>query len=175
MTSQSADALRNMPDDSGMIEHNPEEGMRLFCCGGAVNDGYRGVAGVGHTAECWYVGVRAALEARVPTPETPSGSQAGEVEQWQFRAYAGGDWLNTDEKHARKLAELNHPPSDLRALYTTPTPADSGARQAVNVREKVQGWHDALPKGDDYRFARLAYQQVLGALAEPMPADVSRS
>lgn len=53
--------------------------------------------------------------------------------------------------------------------------------QSDALREKVQGWHDALPDTEDYHFARLAYRQVLAALASSpaplgeavlLPADV---
>ena len=67
LTQQLIEALRGMPDDGGMIEHNPDEGMRLFCCNGKVAHSFRGDDQVQHSADCWYVKVRkaaASLEAR---------------------------------------------------------------------------------------------------------------
>lgn len=44
-----------------MIEYNPDEGMRLFCCRGAVHQRMRGDDYVTHESSCWYVAARAAL------------------------------------------------------------------------------------------------------------------
>lgn len=56
-----AAALRTMPDDAGMIEHNPEEGMRLFCCEGQVIQCMAGSDRVEHATSCWYVAARRAV------------------------------------------------------------------------------------------------------------------
>lgn len=51
----------NIPDDSGMIEHNPDEGMSLFCCGGEVRHVWSGSDRVIHAADCWYIALRMAF------------------------------------------------------------------------------------------------------------------
>lgn len=52
-------ALRRLPDDVDMIEHNPDEGMRFFCCGADTSLDY---GRQNHAAGCWYVALRAAVE-----------------------------------------------------------------------------------------------------------------
>ena len=58
-----AAALRLLPDEGDMIEHNPDEGMSLYCCGGEVQMVWRGDDRVKHAAGCWHVAARAALAA----------------------------------------------------------------------------------------------------------------
>lgn len=60
---QLAEALRGLPDDSGMIEHNPDEGMRMFCCGGEVRQRWNASDTCEHASDCWYTQVREALAA----------------------------------------------------------------------------------------------------------------
>lgn len=55
-----AAALRGLPDECGMIEHNPDEGPRLFCCGGDVVETLRSTTRK-HAPGCWYVQAREAL------------------------------------------------------------------------------------------------------------------
>lgn len=51
--------LADVPDEGDMIEHNPDEGMRAFCCGGDVNRTYATGGGwnytLRHESDCWYV------------------------------------------------------------------------------------------------------------------------
>lgn len=51
--------LADVPGEFDMIEHNPDEGMCAFCCGGDVHRKYAGGGGwtyhVGHASDCWYV------------------------------------------------------------------------------------------------------------------------
>lgn len=63
------DALRALPDDAGMIEYNPDEGMRLFCCGGDVVC-YLGARDdtVKHRADCWHVAARATIARHDAAP-----------------------------------------------------------------------------------------------------------
>lgn len=58
-----AEALSLLPDDSDMIEHNPDEGPRYFCCGGDVSYNVHPSRGSGrrHEKDCWYVKLRALL------------------------------------------------------------------------------------------------------------------
>ena len=63
ITDRLASALRNLPNDDGMIEHNPDEGLRLFCCDGRVVCRMKGDDTVEHAAGCWYVAAREALAA----------------------------------------------------------------------------------------------------------------
>lgn len=58
-----AAALRNLPDDAGMIEHNPDDGMRLFCCEGQVVQSMTGSDRAEHAASCWYVAARRVVAA----------------------------------------------------------------------------------------------------------------
>lgn len=60
---------RLLPDDSDMIEHNPDEGMRMFCCGGEVVHVWGGNDRCEHATGCWYValGSLAALSANPST------------------------------------------------------------------------------------------------------------
>ncbi|OGU22801.1 MAG: hypothetical protein A2580_11755 [Hydrogenophilales bacterium RIFOXYD1_FULL_62_11] len=80
VTDKLAAALRNIPDDAALIEHNPDEGMRLSCCDGKVIERLHGFDSVKHTSECWAVAARAALldyDNACATRE-PSGEEAPE-------------------------------------------------------------------------------------------------
>jgi hypothetical protein len=58
-----AEALAILPNDSDMIEHNPDEGPSYFCCGGLVTYNIHRSRGSGrkHEDGCWYVKLRALL------------------------------------------------------------------------------------------------------------------
>lgn len=47
--------LTDVPGEFDMIEHNPDEGVSLFCCGGAVQRAGHSGFTLHHTADCWYV------------------------------------------------------------------------------------------------------------------------
>lgn len=53
-------ALRRLPDDVDMIEHNPDEGQRFFCCGAET---HLNLGKMEHARDCWYVAVRDARDA----------------------------------------------------------------------------------------------------------------
>jgi hypothetical protein len=53
-------ALRGLPEDIDMFEHNPEDGPSYFCCGSPVSFGFHGRTGK-HGTECWYVAAQAAI------------------------------------------------------------------------------------------------------------------
>lgn len=57
------DALRGvlalLPDDSGMVEHNPYEGPLMFCCGQRVTLSWHHGLVPAHGKECWYARMRA--------------------------------------------------------------------------------------------------------------------
>lgn len=56
---QALEALALLPDDSGMVEHSPEEGPFMFCCGREVTfDRLRGPICT-HDKDCWYARMRA--------------------------------------------------------------------------------------------------------------------
>ena len=67
-----AEALRGLPDDADMIEYNPDEGPRYFCCGHGVSfhvhpsrwpPGSESREGRVHAPDCWYMTIQAALAA----------------------------------------------------------------------------------------------------------------
>jgi hypothetical protein len=41
------------------------------------------------------------------------------------------------------------------------------------LRAKIEGWYDSLPDTDDYRFARLAYRQVLNEIDKMIPENLT--
>lgn len=62
----------NLPSDVDMIEHNPDEGSRYFCCGRDVSfhvhpsrwpPGSESREGRVHAPDCWYMAIQAALVA----------------------------------------------------------------------------------------------------------------
>lgn len=54
-----AEALALLPDEIAMVEHNPDDGPLMFCCGREVNDlGPRGLL-ITHDGGCWYARMRA--------------------------------------------------------------------------------------------------------------------
>jgi hypothetical protein len=53
-------ALAGLPDDGGMIEHNPDEGPRMFCCDGKIHYSMRADDRIEHAAGCWYIAARSA-------------------------------------------------------------------------------------------------------------------
>ena len=57
-----ASLLALLPDESDMVEHNPDEGPRMFCCGAervySLGSGY----GAKHLQGCWYVAMRDTLK-----------------------------------------------------------------------------------------------------------------
>lgn len=57
-----AEALSLLPDEIGMIEHNPDEGMYMSCCGREVKS--RGLYDLlmSHDDDCWYVRMQAMRE-----------------------------------------------------------------------------------------------------------------
>lgn len=61
-TRERVEALDLLPDEFDMIEHNPEEGPRMFCCGREVLYGYHGTI-ITHDEDCWYARMRAMKEA----------------------------------------------------------------------------------------------------------------
>ncbi|MGH8074237.1 MAG: hypothetical protein ACREO4_09205 [Lysobacter sp.] len=73
-----ADALRAMPDDVDMIEHNPDEGARYFCCGREVSFNVHpsrwpagSIQGRTHAGDCWYTAARAALAQHDAQQDAP--------------------------------------------------------------------------------------------------------
>lgn len=60
--SRMTEALALLPDDSGMVEHNPDEGPRTFCCWQEVK--LRGLHDylITHDKDCWYARMRALRE-----------------------------------------------------------------------------------------------------------------
>lgn len=57
-----AEALALLPDDIGMIEHSPEEGPFMFCCGREVTyDRLHGPVCT-HDEDCWYAQMRVLLD-----------------------------------------------------------------------------------------------------------------
>lgn len=86
LTDKLAAALRGLPDEYDMIEHNPDEGPRLFCCGGAVAQTLRSTTRK-HAPDCWYVRVREALaeydaqrDQNAGPKEVPVCAQCGSTE-----------------------------------------------------------------------------------------------
>lgn len=62
-TRERVDVLALLPDEFDMIEHNPEEGPRMFCCGREVfHRGYDPI--ITHDEDCWYARMRAIKEAK---------------------------------------------------------------------------------------------------------------
>ena len=55
-----------LPDETEMIEHNPDEGPRMFCCGREVIRGYYDTR-ITHDKDCWYAQMRAMKEAKTMT------------------------------------------------------------------------------------------------------------
>lgn len=56
------DAIRAIPSDAEMVEHNPDEGPRYFCCGNEVSFHIHpsrwapgSIEGRTHASDCWYV------------------------------------------------------------------------------------------------------------------------
>jgi hypothetical protein len=60
-------ALRNLPDEHEMIEHNPDEGMRLFCCGGTIEHVWGGNDLLRHKTTCWFMALKQALAVQENT------------------------------------------------------------------------------------------------------------
>lgn len=60
------EAARDVPDDAGMIEHNPDEGPRLFCCAGKIHFRYHSDDVIEHAADCWFLRLRAAVKKVQP-------------------------------------------------------------------------------------------------------------
>lgn len=51
-----------IPSEADMIENNPDEGPRLFCCRGDINYNFRGNDTVTHAPGCWYPRLRHAFD-----------------------------------------------------------------------------------------------------------------
>ena len=61
MTDELAVALRNLPDDSDMIEPDDREGgLRLTCCAGRVVQVWHGDDRIEHEKDCWFARLVAA-------------------------------------------------------------------------------------------------------------------
>ena len=58
------EALALLPDEHDMIEHNPDEGPRTFCCWQEVK--LRGLHDylITHDKDCWYARMRALCEQK---------------------------------------------------------------------------------------------------------------
>ena len=57
-TEKLADALRLLPGDVDMVEHNPDEGQSFFCCGKPTN---LNMGKLDHARGCWFVAMQDAL------------------------------------------------------------------------------------------------------------------
>lgn len=143
-----AEALRNMPDDAGMIEHNPDEGMRLFCCEGKVIHSMTGSDRVEHASNCWYVAARATLVAydaeKATTPasvqplwtateDTDSrGNRGQRIDSADVSLIAWVPYGNDaarGQSHARRILAC------VNAFAGIPTEAFAGLRLSGPVRE----------------------------------------
>jgi hypothetical protein len=62
-TRERVEALALLPDEIDMIEHNPDEGPRMFCCGRKVLHGFHGPL-ITHNEDCWYAQMRAIREQK---------------------------------------------------------------------------------------------------------------
>lgn len=56
------DAIHAIPGDAEMVENNPDEGPRYFCCGNEVDPYIHpsrwapgSIEGRTHASDCWYV------------------------------------------------------------------------------------------------------------------------
>lgn len=58
------EALALLPDEHDMIEHNPDEGPRTFCCWQEIK--LRGLHDylITHDKDCWYARMRALCEQK---------------------------------------------------------------------------------------------------------------
>lgn len=56
------EALALLPNEHDMIEHNPDEGPRMFCCGREVKFDWLNGPIRTHDEECWYARMRALRE-----------------------------------------------------------------------------------------------------------------
>lgn len=62
-------ALNNLPEDSDMIEHNPDDGPSYHCCGQSVQFHIHpsrwqpgSIEGRMHGKDCWYVELQTAFK-----------------------------------------------------------------------------------------------------------------
>lgn len=62
------EALQRLPDDADMIEHNPDEGTRYFCCGTSVAFHPFPPSMRQHAPGCWYAAARSAI-TKVKDPQ----------------------------------------------------------------------------------------------------------
>src|SRR5690606_20782643 len=71
MTDELTLALRDLPEDIDMVEDNPDDGPRYFCCGREVRfnvhpsrwpPGTQLTSGRQHAGDCWYVRLVAARD-----------------------------------------------------------------------------------------------------------------
>lgn len=62
-TRERVEALDLLPDEIDMIEHNPDEGPHMFCCGREVLRGFNDLL-ITHDEDCWYARMRAVKEAK---------------------------------------------------------------------------------------------------------------
>lgn len=62
-TRERVEALDLLPNEIDMIEHNPEEGPRMFCCGREVFRRFNDLL-ITHDEDCWYARMRAVKETK---------------------------------------------------------------------------------------------------------------
>lgn len=134
-----------------------------------------GVAGTDPHLQAAIDAFIAARDAAAPTPEAPSGSQAGEVV-----AYLQRGTLNsaTPDDFKRESALRPDDYRDWFPVYTTPTPADSGVHGAgfVPVAWEVEGPADDPGWGPTseaniagYRADGIRVRQVYARIEDAQP------